>query len=470
MDNQNADHEDGKIDQLDDVALPEAPLTMLKINELLEDLISDGRLFHLNDEGVTRYFVQRLFNVNAWKLNLGQLRELIAKVDGIPDDIPPELEEVPKWVRKELFELEFLPREKLAELYDWASEDLSAILDNVAECEDAIKPLINLTTKTDENLSNLRLYNYYLKLNQTAKDEIVQALTPHRIHRKAFLASYGSSSMASAFSLFAPWSFRRYPKRFKPSSFSQIRHAFGRLPLREFPEVQRLYEAEDPTQFNQRLERFIADANPLENIRLLLEEHHLLADRKRVLLPALKAYEREEFELFISATATQIEGIIEDICLLSGISVEKFRRGSIIEKLDNLDKKPSIYIDYAYYACKFPILRNRIAHGHMLKDDPRRIAHLLLLDLYDCCQIVRSHPGTPNALVELLRRVKSDMATFADVVEFAAIYAETKGKRPDDFYNLAQEFEEYTLLLDRQATWDFLHELLGLRKELLGSR
>jgi hypothetical protein len=136
---------------------------------------------------------------------------------------------------------------------------------------------------------------------------------------------------------------------------------------------------------------------------------------------------------------------------------------------DDLDKKAPIDIDYAYYACKFPILRNQIAHGKMLKEDPRRIAHLLLLDLYDCCQIVGHHPGASNALVALLQRVKPDIATYADVVEFAAIYAETMGKRPDDFYNLAQEFEEYILLLDRQATCDFLQELLGPRSSTGGA-
>jgi hypothetical protein len=466
LDKQNADHEDRGIDELDDVAQLDGPLTGLKIDELLEELLLDERLFHLNDEGIARYLVQRLFNVNARKLSLGRLRELIAKVDGLPDNIPPEPEKVPKWVRKEVFWFEYLPRDKLAELHSWASEDLLAIEANIAHCESAIKEVRERSPKTDEDPSDIRFYKHYLELYEDAKNEIVEVLK-HDMCSKALCASYGSSSMFSAWALQIPWSFRRYPKRFEPSSFSQVRHAFGRLPLREFPEVQRLYEAQDRMQFDQRLEGFIADTKPVENIRRLLEEHHLLADRKRVLLPALKAYEREEFELFISATAAQIEGIFADCCLLSKIPVDELRCGSIIKKLDKLKKVP-IYIDYAYYACKFPILRNRIAHGRMLTGDPRRDAHLLLLDLYDCCRIVRSHPGTPNALVELLRRVKHDMATFADVVEFAAIYAETKGKeRPNDFYGLTQEFESLTLLLDRQNVWAFLQELLGLQREEL---
>ena len=99
--------------------------------------------------------------------------------------------------------------------------------------------------------------------------------------------------------------------------------------------------------------------------------------------------------------------------------------------------------------------------------DVRRVAHLLLLDLYDCCRIVCEHPGAPNALVKFLRRVKPDVATVADVVEFAAIYTETNGRPPNDFYGLDQEFENFLLLLDRQAVWNFLQELLALKREAL---
>ena len=160
--------------------------------------------------------------------------------------------------------------------------------------------------------------------------------------------------MISGLAIQTPWSFRWYPERFHPSNFSSVRHAFGRLPSREIHKIQNLYEAQDKTPFYERLEEFVAGSGTLEDIRRLLDEHHLLADRKRVLLPALEAYEREEFELFISATATQIEGIIADGCFLSGISLEKLRLGSIIENSRFLFPIPLFTLTMSTMPSNFP--------------------------------------------------------------------------------------------------------------------
>jgi hypothetical protein len=468
LDKQISNHEDVEIAVLDIAALREEPVTAAELEELMQELLTDGRLFRLDDEGIVRIFVDRFFNGNAWQLSLGQLREVVAKLYGCSDDLPSDADKFLMWVRKKLFGFEYLPRDKLAELYSWASEDLSAIEANIANCESAIKKVERRSQKTDADPSDIRFYRYYMQLNKEAKDEIIDVLTHKNIMwRKALRASYGSDSIISGLAIHTPWSFRWYPKRFAPSNFSSVRHAFGRLPSREIDKIQNLYEAQDKTPFYESLEEFVALSGTLEDIRRLLDEHHLLEDRKRVLLPALEAYEREEFELFISATATQIEGIIADGCCLSGISLEKLRLDSMIEKLEALVRYTSVHIDYVYYAFKFPVLRNRIAHGHMPSEDVRHAAHLLLLDLYDCCRIVREHPGAPNALVEFLRRVKPDLATVADVVEFAAIYAETHGEPPHDFYVLDQEFESFRLLLDRQVVWHFLQELLALKRDAL---
>jgi len=65
----------------------------------------------------------------------------------------------------------------LAELYDWASEDLSAIEANIADCDRAIKEVERRLPKTDEDPSDIRFYRYYLQLNKEAKDEIIDVLT-----------------------------------------------------------------------------------------------------------------------------------------------------------------------------------------------------------------------------------------------------------------------------------------------------
>lgn len=432
----------------------------------LDRLLVDGLLFRLNDEQIARHFTQMFFEGNVWELDLRQLREVISDLDGCPDNIPLDPGNFPEWVRKDLLYLEHLPRQKLAELYNWASKDLLAIKANIAYCERSIHEVERRSPKTDEDPYDVRFYKYYRQINQGAKEEIVDVLT-HDIYRAAVRASFGASGILSAAALLSPWSFRWKARIFDPAAFSPIRHAFGELPTRLWPEVQHLYEKQDRTQFDQYLEEYILETKPAEKIRCLVDEHHLLAARRSVLLPALEAYRNKEFSFFASAVAPQVEGIMEDACFLSGISLHKLRRGSISDKLDALVRDAPIYIDYSYYAFRFPVLRNRIAHGRMLTHDVHRVAHLLMLDLFDCCRIVREHPGASNALVELLKRVKPDKATLADVVNFAAMFAETNGEPPSDFYGLDREFDEFTLLLDRQTVWDFLEDLRGPQREVI---
>jgi len=75
---------------LDIAALPEEPVTAGELNELLQEHLAHGGLFRLDDEGIARSFVDHFFDGNAWKLSLGQLREVVAKLYGCSEDIPSD--------------------------------------------------------------------------------------------------------------------------------------------------------------------------------------------------------------------------------------------------------------------------------------------------------------------------------------------------------------------------------------------
>lgn len=440
-----------------------AVLTMATVEAVLDQLFDKGVLFHLDDEGLTRHLAASFFGRNVWHLPLEEIRELIFNLDGCPPNIPSDMQKFPEWVRKELFLFEWLPRKSLAELYDWASKDLRDIENNIANCNRAIHELEHRESKADADDYEVRFHKYFLELNKTAKDEIVDVLA-HSIHEKALRNSYWADRIYKALVNFAVWTFHLNPPMFDPAAFSTIRHNFRDLAIPEWREMERLYKEPDKTEFDQRLETYISEIRPADQIRCLIDEHHLLAARKTILQQMLGAYERKEFALFMNAAATQVEGIIEDCCLLSGLSLDKLRKsGSISSKVYELVNDPSVRIDNVYYAFKFPVVRNRVAHGQTVPTEMRD-THLLLLDLYDCCRMVCEHPGTTNALVKLLRRATPGKATIADVVEFATIYAETNGESPNQFYGLDEEFTEFTLLLDDQVLWSFMQALLNGRQ------
>jgi hypothetical protein len=154
-----ADREEHGIDKLDSIPRPEGVLTGATVQTALDRLLVDGLLFRLNDEQLARHFTQMFFDGNAWKVDLGQLREVVASLDGCPDDIPADPEKFPEWVRKELFDFECLPRQRLAELYDWASEDLQAIETNVQACQSAIREVKLRSPKTDADPSDIKFRN-----------------------------------------------------------------------------------------------------------------------------------------------------------------------------------------------------------------------------------------------------------------------------------------------------------------------
>lgn len=434
-------------------------LSVGMLNDLRDELFKNRRLFRLNDEAITRILVERFYDENAWQLSLEQIREALIDLHGESDDIPEDPAQVSEWVRKDLFGLKCLPKEKLLERYIWASEDLAVIELNIADCEKVIEKLESKTSRTEQELSKLRICKHYLGMNREAKHEIVRVLTDE-IYSNSLMASWNINSMMVGLASNFPWSFRARPDRFHYSSFSPVRHAFMKLSVRELAFVTSLYILEDKTEFDHYLANFLANEKPSKKIRELVTEHHLLNDRKNVIFPALEAYERGLFELFISAVATQIEGLIGDGCILGGISHEKVKSQGMIDKLKDLLKINPGCVDYVYYAYEFPKLRNKIAHGHMIKEDVKRNAHLLLLDLEDCCKMVRDHSCVSNTLTNFLRAKHPDKGSVADVIEFAFIAAENNFQPPDEFYRLTENFEKFDCLVNSPVVWNFLTNLV----------
>lgn len=461
LDTHDTDHEQADIDPRDHVPQPGGRLTGATVATVRDSLRKGNLIFRLDDDGIARHFAQAFSHDNVWQLDWAQVRDVIANLDGCPD-VPEDLAVFPGWVRKELLEFEYLPRKKLAELYDWASEDLGTIEANIRFCEAQIATVEARKPKTETDESDIRFYQHFIKLNREARDEIIDVLT-HHIHREALSAAYGP---LFPFDMRVPWDFRWFPDRYDARMYSPIRHAFLELPILKCHAVQLLYAAENWQEFDQVLVSYIADTKPADRIKWMLTEHHLLARRKTVIEPALDAYKRGELALFASAVAVQIEGIFEDACHLSGVSLEELRTATLIPKLDALIRKSDVRIDYAYYAFKFPILRNRVAHGRLLEPGIERTAALLLLDLADACHVVQSHPAAINAIVPLLRSIASP-PSIAEILKFAMLYAQSDGVRPDNFYGVDETFDQLVLLLDTQILWDFLERLVDSNKDEL---
>ena len=466
MKTHDEEHEAAGVEALDHVPQPGGRLTGATVATVRDMLLEGGLLFRLDDEQIARHFTDAFFAGNAWKVSLSDLRAVVATLGGCPTDIPADPVEFATWVRTDLLEFQYLPGDKLADLYGWASEDLAAIKINTEYCENQLAEIERRSPKTEGDNSDIGFYRYFIARTTEARDEIFDVLA-HRIQREALRAAYGPL-VPNMLDFHVPWGFRWMPERYSAAAYSSIAHAFLELPLDEFRGIKEVHRDGRMAEFDLLLAQYVAEHRPVAAIEALLGEHHLLAARRVVLIPALRAYERGELALFASGVAVQIEGIFEDACHLSGVSLDELRVATLVPKLDALLRRGHVRIDYPYYAFKFPILRNRVAHGRLLAADLGRVAQLLMLDLHYACRVVATHPGPQNALVTLLRRCPHPLlTTVEEALNFAVVYADTDGKAPDPFYSLQAEFEAMKAVLDRPRLWAVLHECSTVGREEL---
>jgi len=435
------------------------------VGKVENQLLEGGLLFRLSDEGIARHFTQAFFSGNVWQTDIGLLRDFMSTVDGCPKSIPADPAEFSTWVRKKLLRFESLPRNKLAELYENASEDLATIASNIAYCEQELRNMNRQAAPTDDDAPTYGFFQYFLELNTDARNEIIEVLASQSRMQNEALRASRTPLFRDYIDFHVPWSFRWFPERYSSRDYSRVDHAFGNLPIAELDHVRELYRGRQWALFDREVVNYLQEYKPAEAVRAWLTQHHLLAARQDVLRPALDAYDRGEFPLFISAVAVQIEGVFEDACHLSEIVPGGSRGAVLFAKLQALWKKKDVIFDYPYFAFYFPRVRNRVAHGRKPGDNIERIAHLLLLDLHNACEIVATHPAASNEMVSFLKQKEPGRESELDLVKFAVLYTETDGQAPDDFYGLATEFNNALLALDSQVLWRRLGEMVGTDRD-----
>ncbi|MFO0713624.1 MAG: hypothetical protein U0353_27475 [Sandaracinus sp.] len=390
---------------------PELPtITVGWIAALRHDLATDGSLFRLDEEGLFRRLAAKALGKQVSKETLQDLRVSVGALDGmIP--LPEDLAEMLAVVREDLFEFKRLPASVLAELYEYASEDLRAIANTVAFCEAELSSIGQ--PPRDDDAVRTGFYAHYKTLNLAARDEIVGVLA-NDMHR---LAIQRATPTPTSLFVPPPWAYRWDPSAYDPSAFSTLGNKFLDLPIAELRALQKAAVEGEPDAWF--LVGYFAHRDPVEQVRAALDQHHRLAARKQVLVPALDALGRGEFALFCSAIAPQIEGLFEDALLDHRVSPSSLLRGSLRTKVDLLQQERSYLPSYAYFAHWFPRLRNQIAHGRLPGTVSSVTAALLLLDLRFVCNLLRAD-DTPlsQAIWAVKRAAARDAPTVRDIIEY----------------------------------------------------
>ncbi|HLT32181.1 MAG TPA: hypothetical protein VKZ98_00195, partial [Aquaticitalea sp.] len=168
----------------------------------------------------------------------------------------------------------------------------------------------------------------------------------------------------------------------------------------------------------------------------------------------LNIYKTGSKVMFATAVPSIIEGIFHDLCILIGEKENDLLKEGFQYKLDKLHEYLDLDLHYEYYSFRFRLFRNKVSHGRLTKKDVDELADLLLLDLYQVCQLVSTDKLDLNhkrfVIHELNKNLK--VPDYKYLMQYLLL---DKVKIPA-FYKLDMQINEVEKLITCDKFWDFL--------------
>jgi hypothetical protein len=376
---------------------------------------------------------------------------------------PEDDEDFWHFIEKTYLLLQEEPKELFVKLSLQASKDYAAVSRNLESIKNKIEEL-NRKKSQDGRLSADERYFqkqlvHFEKKNKEAQAEIVQFMMNDI---KSHAISKASVDLGiKVFSIFAshPYSFARRSSFWALSadpydfqSLDEYSNKFIDLYAEEYEQFVTECKISEE-KFKEKASSYINGLDgrvPKTEDQLLdlAKKSHILKERKQVIETLLKHFENKDFISFVGMAPLQIEGIFTDICRQTYI----YRPGksldisSLNDKLNHLEDKKMGFLFYEYYSFKFPVIRNKIAHGDLKDGEYEEMALRLILDLIPVCEFTLSEDlpiniinnaskKDNNALMiywaEISKKIKKIQASYAVEDEIQAININTTS---DDFW------------------------------------
>jgi hypothetical protein len=250
-----------------------------------------------------------------------------------------------------------------------------------------------------------------------------------------------------------PYNYEWHPKSYKPRYPNDLENKFGKLPYPDFVDLCKQYKKDKPT-FYAFLKKYIVDEKIVSSIHELVQHHHILDERKEIIYETLYIYQHGAKIMFAIAVPTIIEGIFHDLCLLIGEKENDLLKEGFQYKLDKLQNQFGWELYYEYYSFRFRLFRNKVVHGRLTHIDIDELADLLLLDLYQVCELVQSDKLNLNHKRFVIDELHKNISKpdFKYLMEYLLL---DKTDIPP-FYKLEKQIKEVENLIIGNAFWEFL--------------
>ena len=405
------------------------------VSKSIEELKLEYDLLNTNFETLTRNLLNYFIQDDCLALSFQDLRQsYIDRFDAEESEffkIPKNEQEFYKEICKSYINLETNDPSNL-------EQKVRAIVDDLRKIErdksDYIKQLKELKDKDFEEGKNYKekLLIHYIKKQEEAEKQIL-AYIKKNLSAETNKNKYRSLISLQLFSNYS-YHYNFAPHTYKLEYLSDIRNKLRTLALRRYFELEKLYRI-NKTKFLEELKKDYKLDSIINSITDSVNKNKRLSQRKDLIKDILDLMKNNKTQLFCNVVPQQVEGILYDYCIEFGIDENSLRNSTLGDKINLLMEKGDSDIDYEYFAFKFPLIRNRVAHGKLIEQDLDLNSWLLLLDLKSACEWMASYKLKSNHNIKFIDNL-DDSTSLIELMKIAPIiksgidefYSDTKTK------------------------------------------
>ena len=374
-----------------------------------------------------KHFLSHFLDIDIWKADYDDIVSEYKKKFDDNTSLPSNRKLFYKYIAKEYLELDKSPKEELFQLYQRSSSDLIQIKATIIKLK---KQKEKIETKKNtfgylevEDRYNIKHIDYYIAKNQQARENIIEFLSED-IKDVAYQDSKVKvQPLGLSFSSFGDkhYPYTRLNKRifsflniYDIDYFSDLDNKMLKLDISTHDLIRELLKENKKDEVLEYLKVYISEHELIKTINDYTDNNHILNDRKEILTQIFIHLNNKDYISVNNMLPLQIEGLFHDFCLLIGINEKELNISSLNSKLDKLQKENSqiSYFNYEYFSFRFPIIRNKVAHGRYLDSNDEFQANYLIYDLFSVCEMLTNKHIELNMYIDLINQTDISKCDF----------------------------------------------------------
>ena len=450
----NVNEDNHNIDEgSDSLKLVFSEMRLKDWRNLLADMATSTWFFRCDLVRFGKNLLSMFYGRIVWQWDSSEILKQCAKDKWLEGKQFCDIESFFKQILKTYLWLEELPHDEYFNLLERTREMVRVLVHRQDEYKKRISDVSAKAHRTGEEEYQLRLTKYYLKQVELTLQDISEYLSD-QIEMDA-LTRCGCAARGVC-----GWSridlFEHRVRMADMNLCNDIDNKFLDYPVPCVITLRKVY-GKKPMRFYSWAEKELSEK--LIPVTLeLIKSNHVLNARKDILRQGIKLYKKGDYQVANSVLTLQIEGLIRDVLISLGEDEESLYATSLTEKAERLEGQKTGFYAYEYYAFRFPVFRNKIAHGDA-HNSQREDAIKVMLDFCSLCRHIATDDKVPiNKLVELAKKLTNKKSDFDEVIEYARYSISHQDVSIPDFYGLGTKERIAQRKIRQQGFWDALLE------------